>query len=119
MRGVDEDELAGHRAAVVNVDYRFPLMRIDRGVGTLPVFARVLHGAVFVDAGHAWTSSVPRAGRPRSLGAELSLDAVLGYVLPLTFTAGARGSRRTAASSGSAGSGGLFESQPEAGHRVR
>ena len=54
LRGLDEDELAGTRAAVVNLDYRFPLARIDRGLGTLPAFARVVHGAVFVDAGHAW-----------------------------------------------------------------
>ena len=76
-------------AAVVNVDYRFPLLRIDRGIGSWPAFARVLHGAVFVDAGHAWDDSFRRADVRVSLGAELSLDTVVGYVLPVTFTAGA------------------------------
>jgi hypothetical protein len=88
LRGVAEDETAGTRAAVVNLDYRLPLKRIDRGAGTLPVFARVLHGAVFLDAGHAWIGSFRRADVTVSVGAELSLDAVVGYVLPLTFTAG-------------------------------
>jgi hypothetical protein len=88
LRGVPEDETAGTRAAVVNLDYRLPLKRIDRGAGTLPVFARVLHGAVFLDAGHAWVGSFRRADVTVSVGAELSLDAVVGYVLPLTFTAG-------------------------------
>jgi hypothetical protein len=88
LRGVAEDETAGTRAAVVNLDYRVPLMRIDRGAGTLPVFARVLHGAVFLDAGHAWVDSFRRRDVIVSVGAELSLDAVVGYVLPLTFTAG-------------------------------
>jgi hypothetical protein len=89
VRGIDEDEVVGSHASVVNVDYRFPLMRIDRGVGTWPAFARVLHGAVFVDAGHAWEDRFRRADVRVSLGAELSLDTVVGYVLPVTFTAGA------------------------------
>jgi len=88
MRGLDEDEALGRHAAVANVDYRFPLMRIDRGAGTLPVFARVLHGAVFVDAGHAWDVRFRFRDARVSAGVELSLDAVVGYVLPVTFTAG-------------------------------
>ncbi len=72
LRGLDEDEIAGTRAAVVNLDYRFPLARIDRGLGTLPAFARVVHGAVFVDAGHAWVERFNalrhhRLGRRRTL----------------------------------------------------
>jgi hypothetical protein len=88
LRGVSEDAVVGTRAAVVNVDYRFPLLQIERGVGTWPAFARVLHGALFVDAGHAWDSTFRRSEVTVSLGAELSLDAVVGYVLPLTVTAG-------------------------------
>jgi dipeptidyl aminopeptidase/acylaminoacyl peptidase len=88
LRGLGEDEIVGPRAAVVNLDYRFPLTRIDRGLGTLPAFARVVHGAVFVDAGHAWVERFSRSDVTVSFGAELSLDAVVGYVLPLTFTAG-------------------------------
>jgi WD40-like Beta Propeller Repeat len=88
LRGVAEDETAGTRAAVANLDYRLPLTRIDRGAGTLPVFLRVLHGAVFLDAGQAWASSFRRENVTFSVGAELSLDAVVGYVLPLTFTVG-------------------------------
>ncbi len=88
LRGLSEDAIVGTRAAVVNVDYRFPLLQIERGIGTWPAFARVLHGAVFVDAGHAWDSVFERSDVTVSLGAELSLDGVVGYVLPLTVTAG-------------------------------
>jgi hypothetical protein len=88
MRGVDESDVFGDHAAIVNIDYRLPLLRIERGFGTLPVFARTLHGALFLDAGHGWTDSFRRADIARSVGAELSLDAVLGYALPLTFTGG-------------------------------
>jgi hypothetical protein len=88
MRGVDEDDLVGAHAAVVNVDYRFPLLRIDRGAGTWPLFARALHGAVFVDAGSAWTDRFDRDAIRVSIGAELSMDAVVGFVLPVTLTTG-------------------------------
>jgi hypothetical protein len=89
VRGLEEGEVSGRHAAVVNIDYRFPLMRLERGAGTLPIFARTISGALFVDAGHAWDTTFRRQAVRASLGAELSLDAVVGYVLPLTFTTGA------------------------------
>jgi Tol biopolymer transport system component len=89
LRGLDTGEIAGTRAAVVNVDYRVPLMRLERGSGTFPLFARTLHGALFADAGHAWESDFRRRDVQVSLGGEISLDAVIGYSLPLTITTGA------------------------------
>jgi len=89
LRGVDEGDVAGEHAVVVNVDLRVPFWRIERGLGTWPLFARTLHGSVFADFGHAWTESFNRRDASRSFGAELSLDTVVGFVLPLTFTAGA------------------------------
>ena len=72
VRGLGSSDLLGTRAAVVNLDYRLPLKQIERGVGTLPIFARVAHGAVFVDAGHAWTGSFS-ARRPHRLGRRATL----------------------------------------------
>ena len=89
LRGFDEDDAIEPHAAVINLDYRLPLLRIERGVGTFPVFARTLHGALFVDAGHVWADSFHARDARLALGGELSLDAVLGYSLPLTFTGGA------------------------------
>jgi len=89
IRGVEDDGIFGPHAAVVNVDYRAPLLRVDRGWGTLPFFARVLHGAVFADVGHAWNGRFRAADATASLGAELSLDTVIGFHFPLTMTAGA------------------------------
>ena len=71
---------------MVNVDYRLPLWRVGRGVGTIPVFLRTVHGAVFFDAGQAWSSGVRWDDARTSLGGELSADTVLGFALPLTFT---------------------------------
>ena len=88
VRGFDTDDGDGRRAAVVNVDYRFPLVWIERGVGTWPLFARSLHGAVFTDVGAAWDSTLTRNNRRASAGVELSADVVLAYSLPLTAAAG-------------------------------
>ena len=89
LRGFDEGTLVGPRAIVANLEYRFPIARIQRGAGTLPVFLRTIHGAVFADAGNAWDHDFRSADLRRSAGAEISFDIVAGYALPLTFTAGA------------------------------
>jgi hypothetical protein len=89
LRGFDEDVVVGTRAAVVNVDYRMPLWRVGRGAGTIPAFLRTVHGAVFFDAGQAWSDGFRWDDARTSFGGEISADTVLGFVLPLTFTAGA------------------------------
>jgi hypothetical protein len=88
LRGVAEGDVAGTRAVVVNLDFRFPLVRVDRGVGTIPLFVRNVHGAVFADAGHAWTEHPRWSDSRTSIGAEVSIDTVVGFVLPVTLTAG-------------------------------
>jgi hypothetical protein len=89
LRGLGKDAVAGTHAVVGNLDYRFPIAGIERGIGTLPFFLRTAHGAVFADAGHAWNETLRWSDFRRSAGAELSLDAVVGYTVRLTFTAGA------------------------------
>ncbi len=92
LRGFPLDRFAGRRIVVANADYRFPLAWIERGRGTWPVFVRTLHGSVFADAGHAWTSGFQLSDLKVAAGVELSTDVVLGYGLPITLTAGvARG----------------------------
>ena len=88
LRGFDDD-LGGRHAAVLNLDYRVPFWRPQRGSGTLPIFARAVHGAIFLDAGHAWDTRFTPGDARVSAGAEISMDAVLGYVLPVTITTGA------------------------------
>jgi hypothetical protein len=72
----------------VNVDYRLPLMRIARGVGTIPAFIRNVHGAVFADVGEAWNGTARWRDVSASFGVELSADTVIGFVLPITLTGG-------------------------------
>jgi hypothetical protein len=93
LRGFGSARVAGSRIAVMNLDYRWPIARPQRGVGTWPGFLHTVHGAVFLDAGHAWTRAFRRADVKSAVGAELSVDIVAGYGLPLTLTVGAARTR--------------------------
>ncbi len=85
-----------------NLEYRFPIWRIERGVGTLPAYARYLSGAAFIDSGNAFNApgasgaattaqEFARAafGDPLvGVGGELSLSTVLGWGVGITGRAG-------------------------------
>ena len=89
LRGFPADTFAGTRVALVNADYRWPIARLQRGLGTWPIFLHTLHAAVFADAGHAWTRTFDARDAKTSAGAELSLDFVAAYSLPFTASLGA------------------------------
>ena len=93
LRGFSPEDLVGSRAAVANLDLRFPLARFQRGAGTWPIFFRALHGAAFVDAGQAWDLTFRAADLRTSTGAEVSLDVVVLHYLPLTLVSGAAWTR--------------------------
>jgi hypothetical protein len=52
-----------------------------------------MHGAAFFDAGQAWDIAPHVEDARLSAGGELSLDTVLGFYLPVTFTVGAAWTR--------------------------
>lgn len=89
LRGFAANTFAGRHVALVNVDYRIPLIRPQRGIGAWPVMLHTLHAAVTADAGHAWTRRFDSRAIKTSIGAELSANLVLGYYLPVTVAAGA------------------------------
>ena len=53
LRGFDTEDAIGSRAAIVNVDYRWPIAQIQRGLGTWPFFVRTLHASI------SWTPVTP------------------------------------------------------------
>jgi len=89
LRGFRGNSFAGTRVAVANAEYRWPIARPQRGIGTWPIFLHSLHGALFADAGHAWTRSFSASAIKTSVGGQFSADIVAGYVAPLTLTVGA------------------------------
>jgi hypothetical protein len=89
LRGFPPQSFAGTHVALLNADYRFPIARPQRGVGTWPFFLHTVHAAVCADVGQSWTDRFRGRNTKTSAGAELSLDLVAGYFLPLTTTVGA------------------------------
>jgi hypothetical protein len=89
MRGVPLDSRVGSAIAVANLDYRFPLARIERGFRTWPMFLNTLHGAVFADVGAAGASLGSMRSPLVSAGIEIASDVTLGYSVPLTVALGA------------------------------
>jgi len=89
LRGFGRNTFAGSHVAVANAEYRWPIARPQRGVGTWPIFVHSIHGAVFADAGHAWTRSFRAGAIKTSAGAQLSADIVAGYFAPFTASVGA------------------------------
>ncbi len=89
LRGFPSDTFAGTRVALANADYRWPIARPQRGLGTWPLFLHTIDAAVFADAGHAWTRTFRTRDLKTSAGAELSVDFVAGYSVPFTATVGA------------------------------
>lgn len=102
LRGFGTASLVGAGVISGSTEYRAPLFRIDRGIGTLPVVFRVVHAAVFADYGRVFgaaTSDELRLsagdlgrGWPEEIavgvGAELRADVILFYGLPITARLG-------------------------------
>jgi hypothetical protein len=104
LRGFGSDTFAGTRVALLNAEYRWPIARPQRGVGTWPFFVHTIHADVFTDLGHTWTQAFSVRDLKSSAGAELSADVVAGYSWPFTVTAGVawgRDGSRTVANGGS------------------
>lgn len=89
LRGFRANTFAGSHIALVNAEYRWPLARPQRGLGTWPLFLHTVHAAVFADAGQAWTHAFRSDAIKSSAGAQISTDVVAGYFAPLTATLGA------------------------------
>jgi hypothetical protein len=88
LRGYPVNAFRGRKAVLASVEYRFPVVNVERGEGSLPYFLRRLHGAVFFEAGNAWNNTFHHADLKRSAGAEARLDLTLAYFLPVTLRVG-------------------------------
>jgi Tol biopolymer transport system component len=78
----------GDKLSVVQLEYRALVTRINRGLQTLPVFARRLHAAVFTDIGDAWSGTLQLSRIGVGVGAELRFDWSSDYGRELTLRLG-------------------------------
>jgi hypothetical protein len=82
LRGYPSGRFRGSRALLGQFEYRAPLLEIDRGISTLPVFVRCIHGALGLDAGGAFDKFDENAWEKQfhyGVSAELWFDLVLSY----------------------------------------
>lgn len=85
LRGYPTNSRHGRRIVLGSLEYRCPLLEIDDGIDNGALYFRRLHGALFAEGADLFDHGGPRLNRLRTAaGAELRLDAELGYVLPLT-----------------------------------
>jgi len=96
LRGFLPGTVYGDWYYLGSFEYRMPLWWIDRGVGTIPFFARYLSAAAFLDAGHAF-NDLPKGAEdeepllPQTLvgtGMEIRGSAIIGYGVSLTMRLG-------------------------------
>jgi outer membrane protein assembly factor BamA len=91
LRGYPVVAETGQDYALFNAEYRFPIVNVDRGPSTLPLFLNRINGAAFVDYGSAFNDAAS-AQFKTGVGGELWYDLTLGYILGFTFRTGyARG----------------------------
>ncbi len=103
LRGfpLDKDE-GGTGMAVLYAEYRFPIWHVQRGLWTLPVYFRKIHGALFAEGGNTFGNGTEdglgaflekgwrrlQGGRV-GVGGEIRADLSLGWAFPLTLRLGA------------------------------
>ncbi len=91
LRGYPAVAEAGRNYALFNGEYRFPIVYIERGMSTLPLFLNRISGNAFVDYGSAFDDAAV-AKFKTGAGGELWFDFTLGYIVDFTFRLGyARG----------------------------
>ena len=95
LRGYDPGQFRGSEYTLLNAEYRFPLLELDRGISSLPLFVQKLSGTLFADYGGAYETVDPDAPLDvmhLGLGGELWFSLTLGYRFAATLRLGiARG----------------------------
>lgn len=95
LRGLVTSGLSGSAVFAGTVEYRAPIYRFERGLGSAPFTVRTLHAAVFSDFGRVFERFDADALTDRpfdqfavSAGGELRADVLLGWVTDLQLRLG-------------------------------
>jgi len=90
LRGYSEGlrDLTGRRMGLLEVEWRFPIALIERGLMSPPIGVHRLHGTLFFNAGDAWNDRFALADLKSGIGAEFTTTLVLGYWLPVNLRLG-------------------------------
>ena len=91
LRGYASSQFQGSHLMLLQSEYRFPLLWIDRGLSTLPLFLRGFSGALGADYGGAFSEfddQKPWRSLRLGLAAELWTYITLGYGLDAQLALG-------------------------------
>ena len=88
LRGYAPGIRYGSRYELATAQYQFPLLLIEHGYSTLPVYVRRLAGEVFSDAGDAYNGALHPSHLLWGVGGELRLDMQFGWYVPGTVEVG-------------------------------
>lgn len=92
LRGYAPGTVYGDQYHLFNLEYRFPILNIEKGLSTMPIYFTHIHASVFADVGDAFFGDIDLSNLKVGVGAELLVEAVAGYFIPATFRIGyARG----------------------------
>lgn len=80
LRGYPIATQMGDRTWLTGLEYRAPLWRIERGMGTIPLYFRTVSLRAFTDAGEAWSAGAARQPLVGT-GAELHLSGIYGWAI--------------------------------------
>jgi outer membrane protein assembly factor BamA len=79
LRGYPYQSIHGDQFHVVNLEYRFPIVWIERGYETFPLYLQRLHGRFFADYGTATNSGFDFKDMKLGLGGEVILELTYAY----------------------------------------
>jgi outer membrane protein assembly factor BamA len=91
LRGYAPLAFIGSQYHLLNLEYRFPIWNVDRGLSTLPVFLEHVSGNLFADYGGAFDDLDTIHWRDQfhlGVGGEVWIDMTLGYFVGATFRIG-------------------------------
>jgi hypothetical protein len=84
LRGYPVSKFGGNQYHLYNAEYRFPILNVDRGFSTFPLFFHRVSGAFFADYGGAFYDLDPKDWTDKfhlGIGAELWIECTIGYFL--------------------------------------
>jgi len=87
LRGYPVVAQYGSNYGLLNAEYRFPIVNIDRGPSTLPIFLNRITGDVFSDWGTAFNDANDARFKLGS-GGEIQFESTMGYIAQFIFRLG-------------------------------
>lgn len=81
VRGFPPNVSSGGQFQIGKLSYRFPILDLDEGLSTVPVFLRQLKGDIFLDTGGAFDGFLADNSYLTGVGAEVLLESMFAYYL--------------------------------------